>query len=176
MEAAIPITSSTHRRRDGRLIVIGIGIIKLLKASLLLLFAIAAIALTRDSVADYLWRWASELDVGPLRGKIGDFVANKLLNISSNRLVEAAIGCTLYAILFYVEGIGLLLNKLWAEWVVVISTSLLIPVEIYEIHAHWPDTLPLAALLLNVAIVLFLIFRVRRRIREHHAANALTPN
>jgi uncharacterized membrane protein (DUF2068 family) len=177
METAIPVRASA-RRNGGRLIVIAIGIIKLCKGTLMLLLAFAALALTRQSVTDRLWEWASELDVGPLRKWLGDFIVNKMLDITVGRLVAAAVGCTIYAALFFTEGIGLLMDKIWAEWVVVITTALLIPVEIWEIHLKWRETtLPLAALLVNVAIVLFLIFRVRKRIAEHHAETAsLKPN
>ena len=47
------------------------------------------------------------------------------------------LGTFLYAALFAVEGVGLWLGKRWAEWLTVVTTSLLIPIEIYEI-VHKP--------------------------------------
>ena len=42
--------------------------------------------------------------------------------------------------LFVVEGIGLLLHKRWAEYFTVITTGLLMPIEIYEL-VHRPTIL-----------------------------------
>ena len=68
----------------------------------------------------------------------------------------------LYAGLFLAEGTGLWLRKRWGEWLTVIITSSLVPVEIYEIHRH-PTWVKIAVLLVNVAIVVYLIYHMRKR-------------
>jgi len=67
-----------------------------------------------------------------------------------------------YAGLFLVEGTGLWLLKPWAEWFTTILTSTLIPVEVYEVYRR-PTALRIVALLINVAIVFYLIHRIRKR-------------
>ena len=59
------------------------------------------------------------------------------------------------------EGIGLWLAKRWGEWVTVIITGSLIPVEIYECF-HRGDAIKVLVLLLNIAIVIYLVRRIRR--------------
>ena len=60
------------------------------------------------------------------------------------------------------EGTGLALRKRWAEYLTIIATGLLIPLEIYEL---WKTASVLKGALLigNVAIVLFLIWIVRSK-------------
>jgi hypothetical protein len=58
------------------------------------------------------------------------------------------------------EGIGLWLEKRWAEWLTVIITSSLVPIEIYEIYRH-PSPVKISVFLLNIAIVVYLVYRIR---------------
>ena len=62
--------------------------------------------------------------------------------------------------LFLAEGTGLWLRKRWGEWLTVIITSSLVPVEIYEIHRRFGYA-KIVVLALNVAIVLYLIYHMR---------------
>jgi len=61
---------------------------------------------------------------------------------------------------FLTEGIGLWLLKRWAEWLTVIATSSLVPVEIFEIHRH-PTVLKVLVLIVNIAVAGFLLYRIR---------------
>jgi uncharacterized membrane protein (DUF2068 family) len=64
-----------------------------------------------------------------------------------------------YAALFAAEGIGLFLRKHWAEYLVVIVTGSLLPLEIYELFvrvAWWK----FAAVTGNLLIVLYLVHRL----------------
>jgi uncharacterized membrane protein (DUF2068 family) len=54
----------------------------------------------------------------------------------------------------------LLMAKRWAEWFSVIITSSLVPFEIYEIYRH-PTVLKVGALLVNIAVVVYLVYRIR---------------
>jgi uncharacterized membrane protein (DUF2068 family) len=66
----------------------------------------------------------------------------------------------LYAGLFLVEGTGLWLQRRWGEWATVVITGLLIPLEVYEIFRH-PNVLKIVVLVVNVAVVGYLIYRIR---------------
>lgn len=69
--------------------------------------------------------------------KIVHFIVEKIAGIKNNQLIFFSIGSFLYSVLQLTEGIGLWLEKRWAEFLTVIATSLLIPVEIYEIFAKF---------------------------------------
>jgi uncharacterized membrane protein (DUF2068 family) len=86
-------------------------------------------------------------------------VLEKLTGVSPRRLRELSIGTLVYASLFYIEGIGLLFRRRWAEYMVVITTGVFLPLELYEIYErHTP--LRIAILLANAAIVVYLIYRL----------------
>jgi len=62
---------------------------------------------------------------------------------------------------------GLFLRKRWAEWLTVVATTLLIPLELYEL-VRKPSALKGAGLIVNILIVLYLV-RVVRRKGQHQA-------
>jgi uncharacterized membrane protein (DUF2068 family) len=55
-----------------------------------------------------------------------------------------------------------MLRRRWAEWFTVIVTASLVPVEVYEILRH-PRPVRIAVLAANLAIVCYLVVRLRRR-------------
>ena len=59
-----------------------------------------------------------------------------------------------YGGLELVEGGGLFLRKRWAEWLTVVTTTLLIPLELYEL-VRKPSALKGAGLIVNILIVLY---------------------
>jgi uncharacterized membrane protein (DUF2068 family) len=73
---------------------------------------------------------------------------------------SVAIG---YGVLELVEGVGLWLDKLWAEYLTVIATSLLIPFELYELVLH-PTVWKAGGIFINLLIVLYLALSLRRRL------------
>jgi uncharacterized membrane protein (DUF2068 family) len=84
--------------------------------------------------------------------------------VSANEVKVVAIGALAYGFLELVEGVGLWLDKLWAEYLTVIATSLLIPLEVYEL-VRKPSLLKAAGIVVNVLIVLYLAHRLRRRLK-----------
>jgi uncharacterized membrane protein (DUF2068 family) len=65
-----------------------------------------------------------------------------------------------YSALEATEGVGLALRRRWAEYLTVIATSAGIPFEVVEV-VHRPTWIRVAALVLNVAIVVYLSWRKR---------------
>jgi uncharacterized membrane protein (DUF2068 family) len=51
--------------------------------------------------------------------------------------------------------------KRWGEWLTVIITSSLLPIEVYEIVRH-PSAVKVTVLAVNIAIVAYLIYGIRR--------------
>ena len=93
------------------------------------------------------------------------------LHASDIRII--AFGALGYGALELVEGVGLWLDQLWAEYLTVVATSLLIPVEIYELFRH-PSVWKAGGLAVNVAIVAYLVWGLWRR-RESRRPAASVP-
>ena len=86
----------------------------------------------------------------------------KAANISPAQAKKLGLGSFLYAGLFLAEGTGLWMRKRWGEWLTIIITSSLVPFEVYEICRHF-SWIKVFVLALNVAVVLYLIYHIRKR-------------
>ncbi|OGP30424.1 MAG: hypothetical protein A2073_05605 [Deltaproteobacteria bacterium GWC2_42_11] len=79
----------------------------------------------------------------------------KIGMLGNGTIIGISIGVISYGTLNLVESYGLHKRKRWAEWLTVITTTLFIPFEIYEIvQALTP--VRIGALILNIAIVYYL--------------------
>jgi uncharacterized membrane protein (DUF2068 family) len=134
--------------------VVPIGVLKLAKAAALVAIGVAGLALQPETLAgaaEHVVDW-----VGGLPGhQILHRVASKLWSLEESKEKWLALGALCYAAVFVVEGVGLVLEKTWAEWLTVVVTASFIPIEIYEIAAHFGIG-KVVALALNVAVVAYL--------------------
>jgi uncharacterized membrane protein (DUF2068 family) len=137
-----------------------IAVFKLVKASLLIAVAVGIFKLLHRDVADVVEHWVEVLKLDPNNHFI-DAVLEKASDISPDKIKELGLGSLFYAGLFLTEGTGLWFEKRWAEWLTVIITSSLVPIEIYSIHRH-PTWIKIAALSINLAIVAYLVYRIRK--------------
>jgi uncharacterized membrane protein (DUF2068 family) len=85
----------------------------------------------------------------------------RVSSLRVHELIEIGVGSLLYAAVFAVEGIGLLLRKGWAEVMTVIITTSFIPLEIYELVEH-PSWAKVLVIVVNVFVVAYLMRRLRR--------------
>jgi uncharacterized membrane protein (DUF2068 family) len=104
---------------------------------------------------------AVELD--PRRPSLHRIVAY-LHHLHASEVRVAAILALGYGLLELVEGTGLWLDQLWAEYLTVVATSLLIPFEVYELVRH-PSVLKAGGIAVNLLIVAYLAHLLRRRLR-----------
>ena len=138
-----------------------IGLFKLAKAGLLVAISAGAFRLLDPIVAEELQHWTRALAPGLLHDPVRHVLSYQL-SADGGRLVAISVASLFYAALFLVEGLGLCYRKRWAEYMTTIITASLIPLEIYEIIRH--PTAPKAVfMVLNVAIVGYLIWKIRRQ-------------
>ncbi len=138
-----------------------IGIAKAIKSTSLFLLAALVLALTGGDRATVLQHWAFALGIDPGNHWLRIAIERAdLFGPAKLRLVAA--GMALYAVLFAIEGAGLLLRKRWGEYVTIVITGSFIPIEVYETlrHPHIPRAI---TIVLNVAAVAYLVHRVRGR-------------
>jgi uncharacterized membrane protein (DUF2068 family) len=88
-----------------------------------------------------------------------------LHHLHASEVRVAALFALGYGLLELVEGTGLWLDQLWAEYLTVIATSLLIPLELYEL-VRQPTALKAGGLAVNVLIIAYLVCLLRRRLNR----------
>ena len=144
-----------------------IGALKLAKGVLLVALAVGAFSLLHKDAEQAITNLITHFTVHP-DSKYCQALITKVGDISP-KLPLLAIATFCYGALFCVEGVGLLMVKRWAEYLTVIATASFVPIEIYEIIKHETVT-RIIVLILNVAIVIYLIVRLRKDREPRHGA------
>ena len=137
-----------------------IAAFKLLKAFALIAVGVGALGLLHKDVAAVAEHWINFFRADPHNHYI-DLLLTKLAILDDRRLKELSVGTFVYAAIFLVEGFGLALGKRWAEYFTIITTSSLLPIEIYELVRR-VSAGRILVLFINLAIVVYLVFELRR--------------
>jgi uncharacterized membrane protein (DUF2068 family) len=155
----VPAKKRPHRRGNGALL--AIAVFKFIKGAVLLALALGALSFLHKDVASEVEHWLDQLRIDPDNQFIGALLS-KLQLVHTKELKELSALGAAYAGLFLIEGTGLLFRKRWAEWLTIVATSSLMPLELYELIKQF-TAVRLLALLVNAAVVLFLIYLVRQK-------------
>jgi uncharacterized membrane protein (DUF2068 family) len=147
-----------------------IGTLKLISGALALAVGIGVVRFLDHDPGPRAERVAIHLGLDPHNHIIHSLIS-RLTGIDRKHLHALQIGTFFYALLHLVEGIGLILERDWAGYLVIVATSSLIPFEIYEIFGR-PSLLRISLFVVNVAIVIYLIVTLRR---EHQARKSRSP-
>jgi uncharacterized membrane protein (DUF2068 family) len=150
------MAGKTSRGRGLRII----AAFKLLKSLALIAVGIGALKLLHKDTAAIVEHWVNIFRVDPHNHFINQLL-DKLSILDDRRLKELSIGTFIYAGVFLVEGVGLALKKRWAEYFTIITTSSFLPIEIYEV-ARRVSGGKILALVINLAVVVYLIVELRR--------------
>jgi uncharacterized membrane protein (DUF2068 family) len=137
-----------------------IATFKLLKACALVALGLGALRLLHKDVATVVEHWIYVFQVDP-RNHFINLLLTKLSSWDDRRLKELSVGTFIYGGIFLVEGVGLALQKRWAEYFTIITTSSLLPIEIYELARRVSLGRSLA-LAINIAVVAYLVFELKR--------------
>jgi uncharacterized membrane protein (DUF2068 family) len=150
-----------------------IAIFKIVKGVLLLAIGFSLLVLnSRSRWLDAVSDWADE-EVLLVHSRILLYLLNKLQAVlSDGQLRLPGLLALFYAAILFTEGIGVYLQKRWAEFLMVFATATLIPFEVRHI-CHRPSITGFVVLAVNCFIVWFL-YRVLKR-GKHEAAPAAHP-
>jgi uncharacterized membrane protein (DUF2068 family) len=141
-----------------------IALYKLLKVLLLLLAAYGELRLHDASLSAKLLTWVEARPLG-LERDVVTWVLEWLSGMSESKVHALRLLTFTYAAVFAVEGVGLWMQKRWAEWLTTIITGSLIPLEIWE-FLHRPNLGKAAVVIANAAIVAYLVWHVRKKGRR----------
>jgi uncharacterized membrane protein (DUF2068 family) len=152
-----------RRRRYLKLI----ALFKISKGVLLLILGVSLLFLkAHDMWLDAISDWADD-EILLHHSNAVHFLLNKLQSV----LAGGTLRATGFLALFYcgvllTEGIGVYMEKRWAEWLMICATGALIPLEVrhfwHRLISHQPFLAPALILLANCFIVWFLYLVLRR--------------
>jgi uncharacterized membrane protein (DUF2068 family) len=149
------------RKQESAAVLLLIAVFKLVKALALIAVGIGALKYLHRDLAASVLHWVDVLRVDPDNRFIHRLLA-KAFSVTPKQFKELSAGTFFYAALLGIEGIGLLLRKHWAEYFTIITTGALLPLEVYELAKHVTVT-KIIVLVINAAIVWYLVVRVRSR-------------
>jgi uncharacterized membrane protein (DUF2068 family) len=111
--------------------------------------------------------WAADLVTRHGIDVANRFVAailERLVGVTARQVTIWSAIAFVYAVLLFTEGVGLWLQKRWAEYLTVGATAALLPVEIYELFQHF-TIVRVVILAINIFIVWYLVTRLRDETR-----------
>jgi uncharacterized membrane protein (DUF2068 family) len=137
-----------------------IALFKFCKAALLVAVGLGVLQLVQPGVAAQVRDWVDPLAIGPAR-RLAQKAISLVSGLSPRRLEVLALGAFLYACLYLVEGVGLWLEKRWAEYLIAIATLAFVPVEVFALTRR--VSLPrLTALSMNLIVAAYMIHCLRQ--------------
>jgi uncharacterized membrane protein (DUF2068 family) len=148
-----------------------IGAYKLLKGVLAILGGLLVLRLMHLDLPEIVTHWMSRLSIRP-HSALGEFILRKVIAIQGRRLAVLAVMLFAYTPIAFAEGIGLLMRRTWAEWLTVVTTAGMVPLELYELARRF-TWVRAAILVLNILVVVYLIWRIRRDRQKHRSLNEL---
>jgi uncharacterized membrane protein (DUF2068 family) len=95
-------------------------------------------------------------------GRVVSLLVNRADLVDPLRLRQAGVGSFAYSALALTEGVGLILEKVWAEFLTLGLTISLLPWELYEL-AKGIDAVKLTVLATNLAVLAYLVWLLRRK-------------
>lgn len=138
-----------------------IGLFKLGKAILFFLLGIGAVHLLHKDLGDEIMRLATALKFDP-ESKVVTLLLDKVDLIDAHRLKQISLATFGYSLLALTEGIGLMLEKVWAEYLTLSLTISFLPWELFELARH-PNWFRLSLLAINLAVLAYLIWLLKRK-------------
>jgi uncharacterized membrane protein (DUF2068 family) len=150
-----------------------IALYKLLKVLLLLLAAYGELRLHDASLIAKLLSWAAARPSG-LEHDVVTHGLQWFSGLSEADIHRLRFVTYTYALVFSVEGVGLWMQKRWAEWLTCIITGSLIPLEVWELVIR-PGVGKVVVVAGNLAILLYLIWHVRAKGRHDAGRRSGSP-
>ncbi len=144
-----------------------IALFKIAKGVLLFVLGFSLLFLNaRDRWLDTISNWADE-EILLVHSKAVHFLLSKLQDVLAGGALRATgLLALFYCGILFTEGIGVYMQKRWAELLMIFATGALIPLEVrhlwHRLMGHGPILAALLILLANCFIVWFL-YRVLKR-------------
>ena len=146
-----------------------IAIDRAIHFTILVLLGVAVLlfASHESSLRDAYYRILTDLQGGVAGGPVQNsghvgilHELDKLFSLRSGTLRLVGVALLGYGLLEGIEAVGLWLTKRWAEYLTFLATTILLPLEIYEI-VNRRSALKIIGFIVNLAVVIYLLYAKR---------------
>lgn len=151
-----PVEGSVHDRG-----LLAIAIFKMAKSAFFFCLGMGFVHFLHKDLGDEVLKLARILHRDP-ESKLVTLLLEKVDLVDAHRLKQLGIGTFAYSALALTEGIGLLLERTWAEFLTLAITVSFVPWEIYEMvkHVTWMKVILFAG---NLAVLGYLVWLLERK-------------
>ncbi|MDB5985222.1 MAG: hypothetical protein JWR16_275 [Nevskia sp.] len=153
MNTAVPM-----RAKPANKVLRTIAVLKFIETVAVAAAGLVALQLLDPATLEDITAWSQALP-GLAEQRFAQRVLDQLSGITAYQIKALGAGAFVFAAIFLAEGIGLWLQRRWAEWLAVVATALFIPLEILELFRH-ASASKMIALVVNVLVVGYLIARI----------------
>ncbi len=155
---AAVVENAAHPRDRGLWL---IGLFKLSKSVFFFCLGMGALHFLHKDLGDEVVRLATALKFDP-ESRFVAVMLDKVDLIDAHRLRQISVATFAYSGLALTEGIGLMLAKVWAEYLTLILTISFLPWELYEL-VRQPNWFRLGLLLINLAVLAYILWLLQRK-------------
>ncbi|MHB8303190.1 MAG: DUF2127 domain-containing protein [Acidobacteriaceae bacterium] len=167
---AAPAKDSVGKSRYQDWLVV-IGVLKLLKGALFVGMGFALLHMLHRDVYMMALQAVEALRLDPDRIAISKLLEKATL-LNAHRIKQLSALIFVYASLDFIEGTGLVLEKVWAEYFTLVLTTAFLPLEAIKLIYH-PNKWTAVLTVLNAIVVIYLAWLVRAQRhakRQTHSA------
>jgi len=148
-----------HAHHDRGLVLI--GLFKLGKALLFFCIGVGAVHFLHKDLEDTVMQVATALRFDT-ESHFVELVLRKADLLTPHRLREISLATFAYSALALTEGVGLLMEKVWAEYLTLILTIAFLPWEAYELVRR-TSTIRAGVVGLNLVVLAYLVWLLRQK-------------
>ena len=141
-----------------------IGIFKIGKSIFFFLMGIGALHMLHKDLGDEAMHAATSLRLDP-EGRFVSLLMEKVDLIDAHHLREIGFATFAYSALALVEGVGLMLEQTWAEYLTLSLTVMFLPWELFELIRE-ATLFRVGLLLINLLVLAYLLWLLNRRKRS----------
>jgi uncharacterized membrane protein (DUF2068 family) len=152
---------------------IAIAAFKLAQALLFLAIGIGALKLLHKDVGDLMTQLADYLRFNA-ESRLVNFILDKAALVNDRLLMRIGEVGFIYAALDLTEGIGLYLEKAWAEYLTLLITASFLPWEAFEVSRRL-TSIRIGLLVANILVFIYLLKLVTERARSRRKAGPCKP-
>jgi uncharacterized membrane protein (DUF2068 family) len=156
-----PMSAGVRRPRLGLEI---IGGLKLLRGAFFIAVGFGLLRLLHHDLYMFALQVVEALRIDPDRMTVSRML-DKVALLSAHRVKQLSALIFVYAAVDWIEGTGLILRKAWAEYLTLILTLALLPLEAYRLLRQ-PNLWMALLFIVNILIAIYLVWALRQQHRE----------